>query len=230
MKKILAKSALFTIITVAISLNLSIFSAKTASAGTAEELGTALKDVEDDQCVKIHEDDESANTDAGYIVTVLEEPLNPEQSSPETGDEKFKSRICYRNTFSFTGSDNKQTTLTEVSLKCSQTAEALVANSAYTQYHPYFDCQMIQVLLSKGGTALIEGYVSTIYKWGASVAGIIAVIVIIVSGIQISVSGGDSQAVESAKNRITQSIGGLIILFLSALILYTANPNFFTAS
>ena len=83
------------------------------------------------------------------------------------------------------------------------------------------------VILSKGGTSLITGYISTIYTWGATVAGIISVLVIILSGIQLSASAGDSQAVEGAKNRIIKSLLGLAVLLLSGVILYTINPNFF---
>jgi type IV secretory pathway VirB2 component (pilin) len=67
-----------------------------------------------------------------------------------------------------------------------------------------------------------------IYRWGASLVGIIAVTIIIISGIQISASGGDSEAINAGKKRILQSIVGIIVLFLSSLILYTVNPTFFT--
>ena len=66
-----------------------------------------------------------------------------------------------------------------------------------------------------------------IYRWAATIVGLVAVIVIIVSSIQLSVAGGDSSAVESAKRRILQSIGGLAVLFLSGLILNAINPDFF---
>jgi type IV secretory pathway VirB2 component (pilin) len=57
---------------------------------------------------------------------------------------------------------------------------------------------------------------------------VIAVLIIVISGIQISAAGGDQTTVTNAKNRIVQSLGGLVILFLSAIILYTINPTFFT--
>ena len=61
----------------------------------------------------------------------------------------------------------------------------------------------------------------------AGVVGIIAVLIIVISGIQISMDQGGGESVTSAKNRIMQSLAGLVILFLSALILYTINPTFF---
>ena len=75
---------------------------------------------------------------------------------------------------------------------------------------------------------MIYGYIAMIYQWGASIVGIIAVTVIVFSGIQISAAGGDPEAVTSAKKRILQSLAGIAVLFLSGLILYTINPNFFT--
>ena len=41
-------------------------------------------------------------------------------------------------------------------------------------------------------------------------------------------AGGDTQAVENAKSRIVKSLSGIVVLFLSGLILYTINPTFFT--
>ncbi|MFA6528985.1 MAG: hypothetical protein WCT46_05615 [Candidatus Gracilibacteria bacterium] len=87
-------------------------------------------------------------------------------------------------------------------------------------------CRAIQILVSTSGTGLLKFYVLQIYIWAASVVGIIAVLIIVISGIQISASGGTDQ-ISSAKTRITQSLAGLAILFLSALILYTINPTFF---
>jgi hypothetical protein len=87
--------------------------------------------------------------------------------------------------------------------------------------------EQVMAIMSKGGTTMIQGYISVIYTWAASLVGLIAVTVIIFSGIQIAMSGGDTQAVESGKNRIIKSISGLAVLFLSGLILYTINPNFF---
>jgi len=89
-------------------------------------------------------------------------------------------------------------------------------------------CQQVQVLKSDSGTDLLFLYIGTIYRWAASVIGIIAVLVMVISGIQISAAAGEQQAITNAKTRIFQSIGGLVLLFLSGIILYTINPTFFT--
>lgn len=87
-------------------------------------------------------------------------------------------------------------------------------------------CRPAQVIEAGSGSGLIKAYTALIYKWAAGTVGIVAVLVIVVSGIQI-ITSDVSGDVDSAKNRIGQSLIGLAILFLSAVILYTINPNFF---
>jgi threonine/homoserine/homoserine lactone efflux protein len=67
-----------------------------------------------------------------------------------------------------------------------------------------------------------------LYRWAVSIVGIIAVLLMVFSGIQISTAGGDTGKIDEAKNRIMQSLIAIAILFLSGLILYTINPGFFT--
>ena len=90
------------------------------------------------------------------------------------------------------------------------------------------NCQAIQILVSASGIGLLKFYALQLYVWGASIVGIIAVLIIVISGMQIAASGGEDQ-MSSAKTRIMQSLAGLALLFLSALILYTINPTFFTS-
>jgi len=85
-----------------------------------------------------------------------------------------------------------------------------------------YTCQRVQVLKADSGVNLLNQYVGLIYLWAAGTIGIVAVLTMVISGVQIMVAGGDS-----AKNRIVQSLVGLVILFLSGLILYTINPTFF---
>lgn len=87
-------------------------------------------------------------------------------------------------------------------------------------------CERRQWLISSTGAGLVKTYVKQMYIFGAGIGGFIAVVIMVASGIQISVSGvtGD---ISAAKDRIIQSITGLVLLFLSGLILYTINPTFF---
>lgn len=166
--------------------------------------------------------------DANNIIVTIEEPLETELTN--TGQTKV--RTCTRNTFCVRRVEKgEQECITYLNAKdgkpfCSTQA------SNYMKAHPgdaSLYCQPVQVFLSSTGTDLLFVYISTIYKWAASVIGIIAVLVIVISGIQISAAAGDQQGVTNAKNRIVQTLGGLALLFLSAIILYTINPNFFTA-
>ncbi|MBI4994242.1 hypothetical protein HZC21_01185 [Candidatus Peregrinibacteria bacterium] len=93
---------------------------------------------------------------------------------------------------------------------------------------PLVHCSLVERITGETGTDVFSQYVGALYKWAASIVGIVTVLIMVFSGIQISMAGGDSAKIDSAKNRIMQSIIGLVILFLAGLILYTINPGFFT--
>ncbi len=107
-------------------------------------------------------------------------------------------------------------------------------NSANVYYNSSSECESafntrcspVQIMVSTTGIGLLKFYVLQLYIWAASVVGIVAVLVIVFSGIQIAASAGEDQ-VGNARTRIVQSLAGIAILFLSALILYTINPTFF---
>lgn len=91
-----------------------------------------------------------------------------------------------------------------------------------------YSCSIYERISGASGSDIFGRYVSALYRWAAGIVGIVAVLTMVYSGIQISMAGGDTAKLDSAKNRIMQSIIGLVILFLSGLILYTINPGFFT--
>jgi hypothetical protein len=153
-----------------------------------------------------------------FLITIIEEGFGEPN---ETGAE-YKSRTCCRTTTVVDGIYSSP----ELNLTCEAPC-TLVTNPENKKVNGKI-CEEVMVILSKGGTTMIEGYIASIYTWAASLVGLIAVTVIIISGIQIAMSGGDPQALDSGKNRIIKSISGLAVLFLSGLILYTINPNFFT--
>ena len=55
--------------------------------------------------------------------------------------------------------------------------------------------------------------------WSLIFSGSVALIIIIVSGIRLILSGGEAKTVETAKKAITFAVLGLILVFLSFLIL-----------
>ncbi len=81
---------------------------------------------------------------------------------------------------------------------------------------------------SGSGIDLISNYLGIIYKWLAGIVGGVAVLMIVVGGIQIASGGGDQNNVTEGKTKIMQALTGLVVLFLSGLILYTINPTFFS--
>lgn len=87
--------------------------------------------------------------------------------------------------------------------------------------------KLIQKIKATSAANLIKQIVQKIYILGVSLGSIVAVLVIIVSGIQYITAGGDSGKVGNAKERIYQSLAALAVLLLSGLILYTINPTFF---
>lgn len=71
----------------------------------------------------------------------------------------------------------------------------------------------------------IGEYVGGIYKYASGVAGIAAVIVLMIGGIIWLVSGGDASRVTQSKELIIGSVSGLTLLLCSYIILYQVNPD-----
>lgn len=71
----------------------------------------------------------------------------------------------------------------------------------------------------------IAEYINGIYKYGFGVAGILAAIMLMAGGIIWLISAGDASKIGQAKDIITGSVIGLIILSTSYIILNTINPN-----
>ena len=160
--------------------------------------------------------------DMNKITAVIEEPLDFGSLS-KTDEGTFRNcvriTICAQRDKAQGGAVECVSTLNKEGVK----ADGLDAKMYKVTYNP------VQVFLSQSGVDMLYIYIGAIYRWGASVIGIIAVLVIVISGIQISAAGGEQSVVTSAKTRITQSLIGIVILFLSGIILYTINPTFFTA-
>lgn len=159
-----------------------------------------------------------------YVITFIEEPLETGYEAP-TGD-PFIARPCVRNTIIFVPKATGEKTKFHSEIKKTCMTNLGGDGGSYTLK---VSCQEVMAILSKGGSTMIEGYISLIYNWAAGIVGIIAVLVIVLSGIQIAASGGEPDALTSAKSRIIKSLAGLAVLFLSGVILYTVNPNYFTA-
>ncbi len=73
--------------------------------------------------------------------------------------------------------------------------------------------------------AHIGEFIQFIYNYGIILASIISVIMIIVAGLQWTMSGGNTSTIDSAKKRIGGAIVGLVIALLSYTILFAINPQ-----
>jgi len=150
------------------------------------------------------------------VYVVLEEPLVTEEDKSTDPKYILCFRVCEQGT-----EKNKGQRI------CSY-KKACPANGSFTlDKEEIPTCQRIQILRANSGTELIYNYVGMIYKWAAGTVGIISVFVMVFGGIEIITAGADSAKIENAKKHIMQSLSGLVILFLSGLILYTINPTFF---
>ncbi len=72
---------------------------------------------------------------------------------------------------------------------------------------------------------LLPRYIIAIYNYGLAIVGILATIVLMGGGILWLISGGDAGKITQAKELITGSISGAIILVVAWIILNTINPN-----
>jgi len=147
------------------------------------------------------------SSQSGGLYVILEEPLG----GP---DAKYCFRVCPK------VEANKTTLMNvcKIQEKCEGNDTDLGKNVS---------CQRIQVIQADSGSDLIFKYVRMIYLWAAGTIGIISVFTLVYCGIGISAAGGDSGKIDPLKTRIMQSLMGLVVLFLSGLILYTINPTFF---
>jgi hypothetical protein len=211
MKKLIIKLGAFVILSIILSANLQVFAATpTCDSGFIENGILTIHN--GDQCIK-----EGEKKDKTNIITIVEEPLDITMTNPD-----FRTIQCTRKTVICGKMDEKG------NVKRVSAAELVETSACTPDEKTGTSCNEVMVIISKVGPSMIEGYISMIYKWAAGFVGLIAVAVIIISSIQISLSGGDSQAVTNSKDRILKSLAGLAVLFLSGLILYTVNPNFFT--
>jgi hypothetical protein len=71
----------------------------------------------------------------------------------------------------------------------------------------------------------IPELITALYKFGIAIASIVAVVMIIVQGVQIIISGGNTEAISTAYSKISHAVIGLFIAWGSFVILYTINPK-----
>lgn len=133
------------------------------------------------------------------------------------------------------GGETAPTTTTTTTTSSTETGETETTATTSSSSGPsYYEVNLQETMsgqpskiVALNGVDLINQYLSMIYLWMASLIGLLAVLMIVVSGIQIIFGGASPELVSDAKNRILQSLLSLILLFATALILKTVNPGFF---
>ncbi len=83
-------------------------------------------------------------------------------------------------------------------------------------------------ITGEDGIDLITKYIAFFYKAIAGIIGLICVLIVAVSGVQISLGGLSPEGVNQAKDRIIQALLSMALLFSSAAILKAINGGFFT--
>lgn len=173
------------------------------------------------------------------VSTVLEESLaTPPANQNNNGDTKIVQ--CFRVTTyarctNKTGTPNKDSSLIVKQSYKQPEKDGAPPSDCGTKNEQRGDAQIVKVecdevtvLMTKaGGIQLMQLYISLVYKWVAGIVGIAAVLIIIISSIQIITASGEQEAVTGAKKRILQSILAIVVLFLATIILQVVNPTFF---
>lgn len=83
-------------------------------------------------------------------------------------------------------------------------------------------------LLTPTGLAAFATYIAMIYKYVGWIIGVLAVLAVIISGLQMTIGAAAPDQTKQAQKRIAMIISGVVLYFLVGVILRTINPNFFT--
>ena len=68
-------------------------------------------------------------------------------------------------------------------------------------------------------------YLNQFYTWSIGLAAALAMVMIVIGGVQYTLAAGSIGSKDAAKKRITSAIFGLLILLSITLILTAINPN-----
>lgn len=86
------------------------------------------------------------------------------------------------------------------------------------------------VYVTDAGTNLLYFYIGQIYSYVAFLGSLLAVLTLIIAGLLRTTAGSNTNQIGTANKLIEKCLTGLALLFLSSIILYVINPNFFVIS
>lgn len=71
----------------------------------------------------------------------------------------------------------------------------------------------------------LKQYLTWAFRFALALAGFLAVMMIVIGGVEYIISGANEATRSDAKKRINNAISGLILALVSYLVLYTINPS-----
>ncbi len=74
-------------------------------------------------------------------------------------------------------------------------------------------------------TNYLAEYVNAVYAWLIAAGALIAVVIMMIGGLQYSLAHGDKGKVDKAKKRITGSLTGIVLLMFAYTIAFLIDPN-----
>ena len=79
--------------------------------------------------------------------------------------------------------------------------------------------------MTSGQKVNISQYFGYLFTFGITLGAALAVIMIVIGGVQYMISGGSTGKIENAKDRIWGAIWGLLLVLCSYMILEIINPD-----
>lgn len=101
-------------------------------------------------------------------------------------------------------------------------ANTNITGQEYIELAPIDDLRPTQ---DRGGDQTAIDYIERVYYFVLTISALLAVVMIIVAGVEFTAYGASEKAVSDAKERITYALVGLLLALSSWLILYIVNPN-----
>ena len=94
-----------------------------------------------------------------------------------------------------------------------------------------FTYTLLQPLPVEGGylkdnkNVTLKDYLTWVFRFVLALAGFLAVMMIVIGGVEYIISGASEAMRGEAKKRIENAIWGLVMALVSYLVLYTINPS-----
>lgn len=165
-------------------------------------------------------------TAEGKVITEVSEAIGGETQVGENLIRNVYKGTCCFSVYPENEPDPDNPGQTRVVQKCYDTRSIYTKKFAECQAASFTSCEKRQWIIGTSGTGIVKVYVRQIFGFAAGLVGFLVVVNIVVNGIRISVSGVSGD-ISAAKDKIVQAIVALVLLFLSGVILYTVNPDFF---